>query len=119
MKKVADKVFSVWIRLRDSDEMGMCRCFTCGAVKHWTEMQCGHYISRSWMALRYDEKNCHAQCVACNIFKMGNMDEYALALIRRYGKNILKELNDLKKVSSMTRQILEGIIKRYEKAEAN
>lgn len=61
-------------------------------MKPWKELQCGHYVSRSHLSLRYDERNCHPQCVGCNIFKSGAMDEYALALVRQYGDGILEEL---------------------------
>lgn len=48
------------------------------------------------MATRYDEQNCNVQCIGCNMFKNGNMDEYALYLIKKYGENILVELNKKK-----------------------
>lgn len=93
VKKKLDYVFSVWIRTRDRGS-----CFTCGKVGAIKEMQNGHYISRSHMNTRYDEKNCNTQCVGCNIFKKGNMDEYALKLIQVYGNGILEELNKKKQI---------------------
>lgn len=90
-KKELDRIFSIYIRQRDNGV-----CISCGDTKHWKYQQNGHYVSRSHMSLRYDEKNCSCQCMSCNIFKSGNMDEYALALIRKYGKNILLELNKKK-----------------------
>lgn len=52
-----DNIFSKYIRLRDGF------CFTCGTPHNLT---CGHYISRIHMATRFDEDNCHAQCISCN-----------------------------------------------------
>ena len=83
-------------------------------TKNWKELQNGHYISRSVKSLRFDERNCHPQCVGCNIFKHGAMDEYALALQRKYGDDILKELNKLKNQSKrFTSAELNEMIKRY------
>ena len=36
--------------------------------------------------LRFDEANCHKQCVPCNQFKSGNILEYRLGLIKRMGQ---------------------------------
>lgn len=105
LKREADKVFSLWIRNRDSN------CYTCINGK---AEQCGHYISRSYLNLRYDEKNCHGQCVGCNVFKSGNITSYALRLINEFGVDLLKEFDRLKglKVEN-PRVFYEGIIKKY------
>ena len=109
LKKVADAVFSVWIRTRDNGT-----CFTCGITKPIKEMQNGHYVSRGHNSLRFDERNCHCQCVGCNVFKHGNMDEYTLALTRMYGIGILDELsNEKRKIKQFTREELQGIIDKY------
>ncbi len=104
LKKIADKYFSLWIRERDK------KCCCCGSIMN---LQCGHYISRSWMALRYYFKNAHAQCVGCNIFKSGNMFEYTKFMIRTYGPGIIEELDALKKPYQMKTKELEEIIERY------
>lgn len=104
LKKEADRVFSLWIRARDG------RCVTCGSMY---KLQAGHYVSRSWSSLRYDEKNVNCQCLSCNVFKRGNMDEYARFMIRNYGPDILNELA-LKKFPYQFRiSELEEIIKKY------
>ena len=87
LKRKLDKLFSLYIRKKYADYRGFVRCFTCGKVEKIggvDSIQCGHYISRAFNSLRYSEKNCHPQCRACNIFKHGNMDEYALKLIEKY-----------------------------------
>jgi hypothetical protein len=111
--KKLDSVFSTYIR-RKYKKGWYAQCFTCGVTKNWKELQNGHYISRSVKSLRFDERNCHPQCVGCNIFKHGAMDEYALALQRKYGDDILKELNQLKNQSKrFTSAELNEMIKRY------
>jgi|TARA_R110002012_G_C11543810_1_gene601704 hypothetical protein len=93
LKKELDKWFSLFIRLRDATEYGLVQCFTCGIVKHYKSgMQCGHFQSRRFMATRYDEKNCSAQCVACNMFRAGEQYKFGLALDAKYGEGTAEEL---------------------------
>lgn len=94
-KRQTDKIFSEYIRQRNAID-GIATCVTCGSKAPWKKMQNGHYISRSHQATRFDERNCNVQCISCNMFKGGNMDEYALFLIKTYGEDILNELNRLK-----------------------
>lgn len=109
LKGLADNVFSKYIRTRDNFT-----CFTCDKFGDMKSMQCGHYISRSINILRYDEKNCNAQCVGCNVFKSGNIPEYAIRLIRKYGNTILEELHARKQeLHQFTHQELEAIIQKY------
>ncbi len=96
-KKKLDYEFSQWIRLKDAVN-GIVICVTCKAKAHYKKMQNGHYIARNHLNTRYDEQNCHVQCVGCNMFKNGNMDEYALFLVEKYGDGILEELNRRKHI---------------------
>lgn len=109
LKKLADKVFSDYIRQRDKYV-----CFTCGKKGDKTNIQNGHYVSRAFNSLRFDERNCAAQCVGCNIFRKGNIDEYALALLKKFGPEILKELAaEKRKVKQFTVRELEGMIEEF------
>jgi|SRR3990167_1460516 len=90
--KKLDKIFSEYIRRRDSKD-GVARCVTCGKYENWKEIDCGHFVSRDKKSTRWNEKNCHPQCKSCNRFHEGRKDEYALFLIRKYGQGILEELN--------------------------
>ena len=65
-KALADKCFSEFIRLRDSDEHGRVKCITCSHTGHWRTLQCGHWITRGHEATRFDERNCNTQCRGCN-----------------------------------------------------
>lgn len=96
-KHLAWTYFSKFIRQRDADENGMVSCFTCGAVKHWKEMDAGHYVPASVsLALRLHEKNVHAQCTACNRFRHGNLTQYALALKKKYDEFILETFETIR-----------------------
>lgn len=92
LKSKLDTLFSLYVRQRDSKD-GVARCVTCGKYDHWKEMDAGHYISRQYLSVRYNEKNVHAQCKSCNRFHEGMKDAYALFLIKTYGKGILEELD--------------------------
>ena len=89
--KKLDAVFSKYIRLRDADTEGYCRCSTCGEVHHWTKIQAGHFISRKHYATRWNEDNVHAQCVACNVFRYGEQYKFSLYLGDKLSKELLEK----------------------------
>lgn len=80
------KIFSTYIRLRDSDENGFCRCITCGRVAFYKKMDCGHGLGRQHLGIKYNEKNNHAQCGNCNL-DGGRQDVYKEEVNKRYGEN--------------------------------
>lgn len=87
LKKKLDKVFSIYIRQRDNGQ-----CYTCPKKDEWKWMQNGHFVPRQYLAVRYDEKNCHCQCYACNMLYNGQPSAYAEHLKRDYGDDIIREL---------------------------
>lgn len=109
LKLEADRLFSIFIRKRDKHI-----CYTCGKWLNPKESQAGHYISRNYLFLRYDERNVHCQGNECNIFKKGNLAVYALKLESQYGQGILQEL-EAKKLNNVgdSRIFLTEIIKKY------
>lgn len=114
--------FSPYIRKRDalrlSKEKGTdpdyAQCCTCGFVQLWKKMDAGHYISRGHKALLYDERNVNAQCKGCNGFRQGNASDYRKFLIRRYGRSVVRDIENGK---DKTRQFkayeLEEMIEKY------
>lgn len=105
LKKLADKIFSIWIRNRDK------ACVTCGSTRN---LQNGHFISRSVNILRYDERNNNCQCLVCNVFYHGNMPAYSEFMLKKHGADIItKLLKEKQQLHQFTRQELEEIIKRY------
>lgn len=84
--KKLDKVFSQWVRSSNADHRGMVRCYTCGIVKHWKEVDAGHFMSRAKYSTRWDEKNVKPQCKHCNMTNGGHQYEFAKHLDREYGK---------------------------------
>ncbi len=112
--KKLDRIFSEFIRLRDANKDGYVRCISCGKLKHWKDVDNGHYINRKHMSTRYSEKNCNGQCRACNRFDEGNMIGYTKGLIKKYGQGILEELEVLKfQTSKFSKFELEVLAKHY------
>lgn len=88
-----DRIFSTYIRRKDSIG-GRARCVTCGTVAHWKNMQNGHFISRRYMNLRWDEQNCHVQCKNCNENLHGNLAKYEQYIIQKYGIKVVFHLRE-------------------------
>ena len=84
--KDLDKVFSLFIRMRASDDDGYATCFTCGQVKKWKEGDAGHFISRGAYSTRWNETNVQFQDKKCNIFQSGQQYLFSVALNRLYGE---------------------------------
>ena len=92
LKKELDTIFSLYIRLRESEE-GLVQCFTCGKVSHYKSgMQNGHFQSRKHLSTRWSETNCQVQCVGCNMFKAGEQYKFSIALDSKYGEGTAEEL---------------------------
>lgn len=113
LKKRVWGVISKHVRERDG------RCVTCGSTQN---PQAGHYIHNSdkennrlgGNELWYDLRNINQQCSGCNLFKHGNLPEYAIYLQDKYGEGILKELRDLyNKQKSWAIEELEEIYNKY------
>ena len=108
-----DRVFSEFIRLRDTPG-GYGRCISCGKIITFSTSDCGHYVNRKHMSVRFDEKNCNAQCRSCNRFDEGNIQGYRKGLIEKYGHQET-ELLEIKKhnKSNYGTFELECLIKEY------
>lgn len=79
------KVYSEFIRLRDSDENGYGKCFTCNRTIFYRDGDCGHGIGRQHKATKYDERNNALQCKRCNGFEGGQQAIYKEEVEKRYG----------------------------------
>lgn len=117
LKKELDRLFSLFIRQRDSDpDTGIGRCVTCGVPRHWREMDCGHYCPRQDLNTRWDEKNCALQCGRCNGFRGGEAEKFAEAIDKRYGNGTAELLRAKSKMKvKMDRHKLQIWIDHYKK----
>jgi len=82
----------MFIRLTYSNENGFVCCYTCDKIEHWKSLQNGHFVSRSKLATRYDEKNCRPQCSGCNLYGNGRPDVFGIKLTKEYGEGIVTGL---------------------------
>jgi len=111
--KKLDIIFSKFIRSRDNYN-GMFKCCSCGQYKPYEQADCGHFINRRWMATRFREDNCHAQCRSCNRFDEGNAVGYTMFMIDKYGKEHVEYLQAIKNAGyKYTDFELEVLIKEY------
>lgn len=90
--KKLDAVFSEYIRLRDSDKHGIVTCPLCWAKMRWKDAQNMHFITRACYLYRYDEMNCHAGCMRCNVFLNGNYIVYTRRMQKTYGIETIDEM---------------------------
>lgn len=84
----AQREFNAYIRARDF----ALPCISCGVFgpRKW---DAGHYRSvGACPELRFDEDNCHAQCVPCNQHRSGNAIDYRIGLLMRIGEERVNRL---------------------------
>jgi hypothetical protein len=87
-RKEAQKAFNAYIRERDKNEP----CISCQKHREETKtmtgsnFDAGHYRSTgSSPELRFNELNCHKQCVNCNRYLSGNVANYRINLVKKIG----------------------------------
>lgn len=113
-KRTADKWFSLYIRLRDSDSNGYGTCITCKKKKPWRNFDCGHFQSRRFINTRYEEKNAHSQCVHCNHHGSGEQFIYAKEINAMYGKGTANALEEKARgMQKMTKQDVMEIAREF------
>lgn len=94
-----DDTFQMWIRYRDNWTCCCCKTHIApNSEGAKAKMHAGHYVGRGCLALRWDEKNVHAQCATCNMQQnyYGVDPRYTKMLIRKYGLDILEYLSEKK-----------------------
>lgn len=114
----ADEAFSIYIRTRDSQtyEGKSFKCISCGRVLPIEQADCGHYVNRQHMSLRFSESNCHSQCRRCNRFMEGNIQDYRKGLIAKIGEQRVELLEAQKHVTNKISNFeLDIIAKHYKK----
>ena len=107
--KLAQTVFNKFIRERDGKT-----CISCPFKGEGRQIHAGHYMSQGGnSALRFDELNCHSQCVQCNNYKSGNLANYRINLIEKIGLDEVIRLETTKNTKLWTVDELQEIIKTY------
>lgn len=112
--KKADSIFSTFIRLRDSDKKGYVKCPLCWAKVHWKKAQNMHFITRGCRFYRYDEDNCHAGCMRCNVILNWNYIAYTRYMQNRYWIQAVDHMiAESKKIHKLATSEIETIIDKY------
>lgn len=101
----ARKIFQKYVRLRDSDDQGVCKCISCGKSLMWTDkggrMQGGHYHKAElYRNVLFNEDNVHSQCAKCNK-NMGTpevISKYTSNLIKKIGQERFDQLDKIKSI---------------------
>jgi len=116
LKAKLDKVFSMYIRLRDSKEFDFkaFKCISCGRILPFEDADAGHFFSRKHNSVRFNEKNVNAECKYDNRFNAEHLEFYRDNLIKKIGQ---KNFDILKWESSQTKKWsdfeLKELIKYY------
>lgn len=97
LKKDVWNIFSKYIRLRDAmrttGEPYSVRCITCNERKDTVNVDAGHFYSRAYTYLLFDEHNVHAQCKRCNMPPhSGEQYLYSKKIQELYGNSELERL---------------------------
>lgn len=101
--------FNEYIRTRDAEQP----CISCGR-HHDGKYDAGHYRTRGASpATRYDESNCHKQCVPCNQHLSGNIENYTPNLIKKIGQAAFDRLMGPHPVQKWTREQLQELARHY------
>lgn len=111
--KEADKVFSEYIRKRDTKD-GRINCFICGSSLTFAQADAMHFIDRDQMAVRFDEVNVNAGCKDCNRFDPLHKTKYENMMILNYGFPAIDRLHmKSRSLAKFTRFELGEIIDEY------
>lgn len=105
-----DFVFSRILRFRETDKYSNCQCYTCPTRKHWSLMQCGHYVKRGNTEIRWNFKNAKVQCKYCNENLGGNLKVYAERL-EKEEPGLPEQLTETgRQVYQWSREELKGLL---------
>jgi len=85
--KILQVLVNRYIRKRDKNKP----CISCNKPLG-SKFDAGHYFPTTVPSLRFDEDNIHGQCVFCNQHQHGNISNYRLGLIDRFGIEFVEKL---------------------------
>ena len=110
--KLAQITFNKYIRLRDKGQ----NCISCNKPLKEGNVDAGHMWSAGGHSnLRFNEFNVNAQCSRpCNKDKAGDINNYRLGFIDKYGIEKLNQIDALAKIErKFTKDELKELIQKY------
>lgn len=92
-RKDARYWFQRWIRIRDLGKS----CISCNKLlTDIRDYHAGHMVqANNYPQLLFNEYAVNGQCIFCNNYKAGNEIEYRKGIVKRYGQDILIQLNEI------------------------
>ena len=107
--KLAQRAFNAYIRARDAH----LPCISCGKAPGYTA-DAGHYLTTGARPeLRFNEDNCHRQCVQCNQHLHGNLILYRMGLVARIGLERVETLEGPHEPAKLVGAELRALSKEY------
>lgn len=114
LKKDLVRELHKFIKLRDSIN-GWGNCISCDTPTPAKGGNAGHFLPSTYTALKFDANNIHLQCVACNVWRRGNIVEYRPRLIKKIGKEAVEDLEARRHDGlKQSRDWYENMIKIYQ-----
>lgn len=111
VKKV-QATFNKYIRERDCNES----CITCGTAKPDIQYHAGHYLTTGARPEhRFNPLNCHKQCARCNNWLSGNVAQYRLFMVDKYGEDEVLNLESDHKAKKYGIESLKILDKWYKR----
>lgn len=116
LKRKLWALFARYVKDRDGN-----RCFSCGATglegPNW---HAAHLISIRKASTAYDPDNVFSGCAGCNVFQRGNIAEYTMRYLDRFGEAKFRALVQRSRVHRQWKPAdLEGLIAAIEKSGAD
>jgi hypothetical protein len=89
LKRAMWTLFAGYVKGRDGN-----RCISCPATGlEGSNWHAGHFFtSGAHGNIRFHPKNVHSQCGRCNVWLRGNVANYAVAFLDRYGETEFRNL---------------------------
>jgi len=77
------------------------RCCACGC-EYKPDFQASHfYSSNSFSSMRFLETNIHNTCCQCNLYNEGNIENFRIGLVSRYGQQYVDDLDKLAQLDKL------------------
>ncbi len=116
--KRAWDAFSLFIRLRDclktTGTIDRGKCYTCGRIYHFKDLQAGHFVRGRGGAVLFDELGVKAQDEGCNIFRDGEVLIFRKNLVKEVGEEVVEILESKRwKIKKRSKVELEALCLYY------
>ena len=94
--KNIDKLVSMRVRYgsatRDEEGTFWCICVSCGRKLPLSMIDCGHFVQRGCLPLRFDMNNLGCECQRCNRFVNDHLVGYSAWIIKNRGIKTFDQL---------------------------